>query len=78
MQKDPFLNLSPAAQTAFFVKAAEGTTLPPQAIEKDWWVTKVLQAIRSLDYRDFVQFKGGTSLSKGWGLISRFSEDVDL
>ena len=78
MQKDPFLNLAPAARTAFFVKAAEGTTLPPQAIEKDWWVTKVLQAIRSLDYRDSVQFKGGTSLSKGWGLISRFSEDVDL
>ena len=49
MQKDPFLNLAPAARTAFFVKAAEGTTLPPQAIEKDWWVTKVLQAIRSLE-----------------------------
>ena len=78
MQKDPFLNLAPAARTSFFVKAAEGTTLPPQAIEKDWWVTKVLQAIRSLDYRDSVQFKGGTSLSKGWSLISRFSEDVDL
>ena len=71
MQKDPFLNLAPAVRTSFFVKAAEGTTLPPQAIEKDWWVTKVLQAIRSLDYRDSVQFKGGTSLSKGWGLISK-------
>ena len=78
MQKDPFLNLAPAARTSFFVKAAEGTTLPPQAIEKDWWVTKVLQSIRSLEYRNSVQFKGGTSLSKGWGLISRFSEDVDL
>ena len=78
MQKDPFLNLVPAERTSFFIKAAEGTTLPPQAIEKDWWVTKVLQAIRSLDYYDSVQFKGGTNLSKGWGLISRFSEDVDL
>ena len=49
MQKDPFLSLAPAVRTSFFVKAAEGTTLPPQAIEKDWWVTKVLQAIRSLE-----------------------------
>lgn len=78
MQKDPFLNLSPEERTFFFVKAAEGTTLPPQAIEKDWWVTKVLSAIHSLDYRDAIQFKGGTSLSKGWELIERFSEDVDL
>lgn len=78
MQKDPFLNLTPAEKASFFVKATEGTTLPPQAIEKDWWVTKILLAIRSLDYRDAVQFKGGTSLSKGWDLIARFSEDVDL
>ena len=78
MQKDPFLKLATDEKISFFVKAAEGTTLPPQAIEKDWWVTKVLFAIRSLDYRDSVQFKGGTSLSKGWHLIDRFSEDVDL
>lgn len=78
MQKDPFLNIDPSERSLFFVKATEGTTLPPQAIEKDWWVTKVLLAIYTLDYRDFVQFKGGTSLSKGWELISRFSEDVDL
>lgn len=75
MQKDHFLNIDPSERSLFFVKAAEGTTLPPQAIEKDWWVTKVLLAIYTLDYRDFVQFKGGTSLGKGWGLISRFSED---
>lgn len=78
MQKDPFLKLTTAEKVSFFVKATEGTTLPPQAIEKDWWVTKVLRALRSLDYRDSVQFKGGTSLSKGWHLIDRFSEDVDL
>lgn len=78
MQKTPFLNLTPAERTSFFIKSAEGSTLPPQAVEKDWWVTRVLLAIRSLDYRDSVQFKGGTSLSKGWDLISRFSEDVDL
>ena len=78
MQKDPFLTLPPSERMIFFVKATEGTTLPPLAIEKDWRVTKVLLAIRTLDYRDSIQFKGGTSLSKGWGLISRFSEDVDL
>ena len=78
MQKDPFLKLTSAEQVSFFVKATEGATLSPQAIEKDWWVTKALHAIRLLDYRDCIQFKGGTSLSKGWDLIDRFSEDVDL
>lgn len=48
------------------------------AVEKDYWVSMVLRAIFSLPYADSLVFKGGTSLSKGWGLIERFSEDVDL
>lgn len=45
-------------------------------VEKDYWVTHVLWA---LQHRGFdMWFKGGTSLSKGFGLIERFSEDLDL
>ena len=48
------------------------------AIEKDWWVTVTLKALFQTDCRDFLIFKGGTSLSKGFNLIERFSEDIDL
>lgn len=46
--------------------------------EKDWWVTAVLYALFHTSVSDFLLFKGGTSLSKGWGIIQRFSEDIDL
>lgn len=52
--------------------------LPPQAIEKDIWVTTILQIVFSLPIAESLIFKGGTSLSKVWGLIERFSEDIDL
>jgi len=48
------------------------------AAEKDWWVTMVLKALFSMDVSKYLLFKGGTSLSKGWNLIKRFSEDIDL
>lgn len=46
-------------------------------IEKDYYVTETLRAIAAFA-GDKVIFKGGTSLSKGWNLIQRFSEDIDL
>lgn len=52
--------------------------LPEVSIEKDLWVTQVLHALFSLPVSDKLIFKGGTSLSKAWGLIDRFSEDIDL
>jgi hypothetical protein len=45
-------------------------------IEKDYWVTHALWALHAQGFE--VWFKGGTSLSKGFGLIRRFSEDLDL
>ena len=59
-------------------QATEKTGLPAIAIEKDWWVTLCLRALFSLPYSEHIVFKGGTSLSKGWDLIERFSEDIDL
>ncbi len=54
------------------------TQLPVQAIEKDWWVTLALRACFSTPWAAQLAFKGGTSLSKAWQLIERFSEDIDL
>lgn len=50
--------------------------LRPAIIEKDYYVTETLRIIAAS--RERVIFKGGTSLSKGWNLIDRFSEDVDI
>lgn len=48
------------------------------AIEKDWWVTITLKALFQTECADSLLFKGGTSLSKGFNIIERFSEDIDL
>jgi hypothetical protein len=57
---------------------ANQTGLSPHAIEKDWWVTMVLKALFKSSCAEYLEFKGGTSLSKGWNLIGRFSEDIDV
>ena len=54
------------------------TGYSPHAIEKDWWVTMVLKAMFETRCADYLVFKGGTSLSKCWKLIERFSEDIDV
>lgn len=48
----------------------EHVKLPVQSIEKDLWVTQVLHALFSLPVSDKLIFKGGTSLSKAWGLFN--------
>lgn len=52
--------------------------IPPQAVEKDLWVTILLQMVFTTPFADKIVFKGGTSLSKVFGKIDRFSEDIDL
>ena len=47
-------------------------------VEKDYWVTYVLKNLSQSKFKDNVVFKGGTSLSKAYRLINRFSEDIDL
>lgn len=54
------------------------TALPQLAVEKDWWVVMTLRALSMTKHYDLLSFKGGTSLSKGWNLIERFSEDIDI
>lgn len=52
--------------------------IAPVYIEKDYWISKILQQLSRSVYMENTVFKGGTSLSKGYGLINRFSEDVDV
>jgi len=47
-------------------------------IEKDYWVTYILKSISESEYKGNIVFKGGTSLSKAYNIIKRFSEDIDL
>ena len=48
-------------------------------VEKDWHVVRALAVIAAMEHGDIMPaFSGGTSLSKGWGLIKRFSEDIDF
>lgn len=78
MKCKKFLSLPARNKKDFFEKAAEILGLPAESIEKDWWVTLTLKTVFELPYGKEIQFKGGTSLSKSWNLIERFSEDIDL
>ena len=59
------------------LRAADHFRVSEQFIEKDYYVTEILRIVAQ-ELGDKAMFKGGTSLSKGWNLISRFSEDIDL
>lgn len=62
-----------------FEIAALRTGMSPAIVEKDFWVCWTLDYLFShCEYRDSFAFKGGTSLSKAFNLIERFSEDIDL
>jgi Nucleotidyl transferase AbiEii toxin, Type IV TA system len=56
--------------------AAQPIGLPTSLVEKDYWVSHTLWSLQRAGFE--LWFKGGTSLSKGFGLIERFSEDLDL
>ena len=62
---------------AFVTATATETDLAEAFIEKDYWITEILRVVATT-LPDRAIFKGGTSLSKGWGLLDRFSEDIDL
>lgn len=78
MLKNNYFELTTAQQRTILEQTAIKQGLPKQAIEKDLWVTALLQIIFNMPCADNYVFKGGTSLSKVWGLINRFSEDIDL
>ena len=57
---------------------AQQMTIPPEFVEKDYWVTYALFTIFNNEIGKDTVFKGGTALSKCFNLIERFSEDIDL
>ncbi len=59
-------------------KTAELYKISEVYIEKDYWVTYALYILFKSEFKDEIVFKGGTSLSKCYGIIQRFSEDIDL
>jgi predicted nucleotidyltransferase component of viral defense system len=71
-------NLNDASRLTSINEASRISGISAKAIEKDWWVTLSLKLVFSTPYAKHFAFKGGTSLSKGWQLIDRFSEDIDI
>ena len=78
MSNKNFLKLEDNRKALIFSQTAARTGLPSYAVEKDWWVTEIVRIVFSLPYAEAFVFKGGTSLSKGYNIIQRFSEDIDL
>lgn len=77
--KNKFLELPKETRINIFNRVADQLGITPFAAEKDWWVTRTLSIIFEMEnVAPHLVFKGGTSLSKAWNLIERFSEDVDL
>ena len=71
--------LPPAEREALFSETAAQLGVSSSVIvEKDFWVCFTLKHLFGLDFRPTLLLKGGTSLSKAFGLIQRFSEDIDL
>jgi len=76
---DRVAGLPSAERSALFSETAAGMGTTPAIIEKDFWVTWVLDRLfRNPELARLLMFKGGTSLSKVYRLIERFSEDIDL
>jgi hypothetical protein len=73
-----FLELPAGERKVYIDEAAARRGLAPVIVEKDFWVCWLLSILFQSSFRDAIVFKGGTSLSKVFGVINRFSEDIDL
>jgi len=76
---DEIVKLPEQDRIELFTETAGVMRMSPAVVEKDFWVVWVLGQLFESDLlADKILFKGGTSLSKVFGLIERFSEDIDL
>jgi hypothetical protein len=78
MERIDFHLIDKAEKEAIFNAVATEMGMKAFAVEKDWWVSRTLEIIFQMPVAQYLVFKGGTSLSKAWKLINRFSEDIDL
>jgi predicted nucleotidyltransferase component of viral defense system len=77
--EDPYLSLTQQERIELLDAVSQKRGLAPAILEKDYWVCKTLDVLFDLPgLGKHLVFKGGTSLSKAYGLIDRFSEDVDV
>ena len=76
MSSKPFLHESTEFKELIEITAREYEIKDPSLVEKDYWLMHVLWGLKDLAYT--FHLKGGTSLSKGFGCINRFSEDIDI
>jgi hypothetical protein len=75
---EPFFDLSSGDRADALEVAAGQAGRPAELLEKDIWVVWTLDTLFRASFGDALTFKGGTSLSKAYQAIDRFSEDVDL
>ena len=73
-----WIDFSIAERKAMIQRVVNSRNIDEASAVKDWWVTAVLYALFHMSSANYLLFKGGTSLSKGWDIINRFSEDIDL
>lgn len=73
-----FLALNKKEQSEALQVAASETGRPAHLLEKDVWVVWTLNELFSAPFGEHLVFKGGTSLSKAYDIIDRFSEDIDV
>jgi Nucleotidyl transferase AbiEii toxin, Type IV TA system len=73
-----FLELPPDERRLYIEQAAARRNLSSILLEKDFWVCWLLAILFQSEFAESLVFKGGTSLSKVFGVIDRFSEDLDL
>ena len=75
---DNFAGSKPAERQPYFEETAARRDSTTTAVEKDFWICWTLKHLFTLEAIPELRFKGGTSLSKVFGLIDRFSEDIDI
>ncbi len=73
-----FINLTSLEKNELLLRTSSKLNISPILLEKDFWVSWLLNKIFQQEFSKDITFKGGTSLSKCYGYISRFSEDIDL
>lgn len=69
-----WLAIPDATKKNAYEQIAEKSGMSAFAVEKDWWVVQTLSVVFEMEVASHLVFKGGTSLSKAWGLIQRFQK----
>ena len=75
---DDFAKAKPAERRTYLEETAARRASTTTAVEKDFWICWTLKHLFELRGVPALRFKGGTSLSKVYGLIDRLSEDIDI